>query len=75
MLCDYTIKKGDTLWAIGRDVGISWRFIKAMNRGKIEDPNKIYVGQVITVPNKNLVYYLSLAADLIMILCPIKCQS
>ena len=72
MLTNYTIKKGDTLWAIGRDIGLNWRFIHAMNCNTIADPNKIYVGQVITVPNKNLVYYLSLVADLAMLICPYK---
>jgi len=72
MLVDYTIKKGDTLWAIGREVGLNWRYIHAMNRNKIENPNKIYVGQVISIPNKNLMYWLNLSADLILIMCPWK---
>jgi LysM repeat protein len=72
MICEYTIQKGDTLWAIGKDVGLNWRFIYAMNKSKISDPDKIYIGQVINVPNKSLIYYLSLAADIIMILCPYK---
>lgn len=72
MLVNYTIQKGDTLWKIGRDVKLNWRFIHAINRDTINDPNKIYVGQVIKVPNKDLVYWLILAADLIMILCPYK---
>jgi LysM repeat protein len=72
MLVDYTIKKGDTLWAIGREAGLNWRYIHAINRNKIENPNKIYVGQVISVPNKNLMYWLDLTADLIQIMCPYK---
>lgn len=72
MLCQYTIQKGDTLWAIGKNIGLNWRFISAINRNTISDPNKIYAGQVITIPNKNLIYYLSLAADLIMVMCPYK---
>lgn len=56
----YTVKAGDTLWAIGRNiVGINWRFIAALNRSTISDPNKIYVGQKITIPNPTLIFWLS----------------
>ncbi len=71
MITNYTIKKGDTLWAIGRHVGLNWRFISAMNP-QIKDPNKIFVDQVITIPNPTLVKNFSLFADLVLILCPYK---
>ncbi len=72
MICNYTVQKGDSLWAIEKNLGLNWRFIQAMNKNSIADPNKIYIGQVINVSNKNLVYYLSLSADLIMIITPFK---
>lgn len=63
----YTIKAGDTLWAIGRNVvGLNWRFIASLNRSTISDPNKIYVGQKITIPNPTLVYWLSEFADIVL---------
>jgi nucleoid-associated protein YgaU len=59
MTTQYVIKQGDTLWAIGKNiVGLNWRFIHAMNP-QIKDPNKIFVDQVITIPNPQLVYWLS----------------
>lgn len=47
----YKVKKGDTLWALGRNVvGLNWRFIHAMNP-QIKNPNLIYVDQIINIPN------------------------
>ena len=66
MMTTYTVKAGDTLWAIGRNVvGLNWRFIQALNRDKIKDPNKIFVGQVITIPNPTLVTWLSEFANIV----------
>jgi hypothetical protein len=31
-MINYTVKKGDTLWAIGKNiVGLNWRFLLPMN--------------------------------------------
>lgn len=49
----YTIKKGDTLWAIAKKYygkGSDYTKIFNANKDKIKDPNKIYPGQVITIP-------------------------
>lgn len=49
----YTIEKGDTLSAVSkRFYGKSkfWRQIYEANRGTIEDPDRIFPGQVITLP-------------------------
>lgn len=49
----YTIKKGDTLWAIAKKYygkGSEYPKIFNANKDKIKDPNKIYPGQVIKIP-------------------------
>ena len=49
----YTVKKGDTLGAIARDqLGKASRYpeIFEANRPLLEDPNKIYPGQVLRIP-------------------------
>lgn len=43
----YTVKKGDTLYSIALDSGQYYRDIAAWNN--LEDPNKIYVDQVLRV--------------------------
>lgn len=51
----YTIVKGDTLSKIAREEygdAKLWRKIFAHNKDVIEDPDKIYPGQVITLPPK-----------------------
>jgi nucleoid-associated protein YgaU len=51
----YTIVKGDTLSKIAQaEYGESklWRKIFEHNKGVIKDPDKIYPGQVITLPPK-----------------------
>lgn len=50
----YVVVKGDTLWGIaarylGR--GSRWRSIYEANRDLIKNPNRIYVGQVLEIPN------------------------
>jgi len=50
----HTIVKGDTLGKIAKIyLGHSnkWKDVYNLNRGIISDPDKIYVGQVIRVPN------------------------
>lgn len=49
----YTIKKGDTLWAIAKKYygkGSEYPKIFNANKDKIKNPNKIYPGQVIKIP-------------------------
>jgi len=49
----YTIVKGDTLWAIAKKYynnGNDYNKIFEANRDKISNPNRIYPGQVITIP-------------------------
>lgn len=50
----YTVKRGDSLWKIAKHfygAGILWTRIYAANRDVVgKDPNKIYPGQVLTIP-------------------------
>lgn len=49
----YTVKRGDTLWAIARRYygnGVLWPRIWNANRSKIRNPNLIYPGQVFVIP-------------------------
>ena len=51
----YTVKKGDTLSAIAKKYGVSVSTLQTWN--KIQDPNRIYAGQVLNVskPTKDYV--------------------
>ncbi len=44
----YTVRRGDTLWALSRRYGVSIAAIAQANG--IANPNLIYVGQVLTIP-------------------------
>ena len=49
----YTVKKGDTLWGVAKKYygnGAKYPTIYNANKGKIKNPNLIYVGQVFTIP-------------------------
>ena len=46
----YTVQSGDTLSKIGAEKGVSWRKIYDANRDKLDDPDKIQVGQELTIP-------------------------
>jgi len=50
----YVVKKGDTLWAISRQVGIysdsfEWPLIFKTDRDQIQDPDQITPGQVLNI--------------------------
>jgi Tfp pilus assembly protein FimV len=50
----YTVQPGDTLYGISQRYwgnGKYWPALYQANRSKISDPNLIYVGQVVTIPN------------------------
>jgi hypothetical protein len=47
----YTVRPGDTLWAIGQRLGVDWRRLYEANRDTIgPDPDVIRPGQVLVVP-------------------------
>lgn len=46
----YTVKAGDTLPAIGKRYGVSWKEIASLN--KLKNPNLIFPGQKLTIPGK-----------------------
>ena len=50
----YTVQKGDTLWNIAKKFygdGSNYVAIYEANKDKIKNPNLIYEGQVLTIPN------------------------
>lgn len=48
----YTVKSGDSLSKIGSEHGVSWQKIFEANRDKIDDPDKIFPGQELTIPSE-----------------------
>ena len=46
----YTVQSGDTLSKIGSNYGVSWQKIFEANRDKIDDPDKIFPGQELSIP-------------------------
>lgn len=46
----YTVQSGDSLSKIGSKYGVSWQAIYDANRDKLDDPDKIYPGQELTIP-------------------------
>lgn len=47
---DYTVKRGDTLGKIARDLGVSVSALADINN--LANPDLIYAGQVLTIPGK-----------------------
>lgn len=50
----YRVKRGDTLWSIAEEMygkGKRWKKIYNANKGTLSDPNKLYAGQVLIIPN------------------------
>lgn len=45
---EYTVRKGDTLWAISRKYGVTVEEIQSVN--KIGEPSRIAVGQKLIIP-------------------------
>lgn len=46
----YTVQSGDSLSKIGSKYGVGWQKIYEANRDKLDDPDKIYPGQELTIP-------------------------
>lgn len=44
----YKVETGDTLWALSRRFGTTVEELQAINN--IENPDLIYVGQILTIP-------------------------
>lgn len=50
----YRVKRGDTLWSIAEEMygkGKRWKKIYEANKGTLSDPNKLYAGQILIIPN------------------------
>ena len=53
---EYIVQPGDSLWKIARErlgSGTQWARLYEANRGSIQDPNLIYVGQTLHIPEEN----------------------
>lgn len=48
----YTVQSGDTLSKIGQRYGVSWQKIFDANSDKLENPDKIFPGQELTIPGE-----------------------
>ena len=46
----YTVQSGDNLSKIGKQYGVTWQQIFEANRDKLSDPDKIFPGQELTIP-------------------------
>ena len=54
---EYTVQKGDSLWKIAKEQlgsGFRWSEIYEANRAAIQNPNLIYVGQTLHIPESNV---------------------
>lgn len=57
----YTIKKGDTLYAIAKSYNTNPNLLAQLNGLKIDD--YIYPGDVLKIPFKNVLYYITKEDD------------
>ena len=48
----YTVQSGDSLSKIGSKYGVGWQKIYEANRDKLDDPDKIYPGQELVIPQE-----------------------
>ncbi|HEX8738268.1 MAG TPA: LysM peptidoglycan-binding domain-containing protein [Pyrinomonadaceae bacterium] len=48
----HTVQSGDNLSKIGEHYGISWQKIFDANRDKLDDPDKIFPGQELSIPQE-----------------------
>jgi nucleoid-associated protein YgaU len=48
----YTVQSGDSLSKIGSKYDVSWQKIFEANRDKLDDPDKIFPGQELTIPQE-----------------------
>lgn len=48
----YTVQSGDSLSKIGTHYGISWQKIYDANRDKLDNPDKIFPGQELIIPQE-----------------------
>lgn len=46
----YTVQSGDSLSKIGAKYGVSWQAIFEANRDKIDNPDRIFPGQELVIP-------------------------
>ena len=46
----YTVQSGDTLSRIGERYGVSWQKIFEANSDKLDNPDRIFPGQELTIP-------------------------
>jgi nucleoid-associated protein YgaU len=46
----YTVQSGDNLSKIGAHYGVSWQKIYDANRDKLDNPDKIFPGQELIIP-------------------------
>ena len=48
----YTVQSGDSLSKIGSKYGVGWQKIYEANRDKLDNPDKIYPGQELKIPQE-----------------------
>ncbi len=49
---EYEVKSGDNLSKIAKNYGLTWQDIFEANKDLINDPDKIFPGQVLKIPGK-----------------------
>lgn len=49
---EYEVKSGDNLSKIAKSYGLTWQDIFEANKDLINDPDKIFPGQVLKIPGK-----------------------